>query len=74
MLINEAADALYYQIASKEDIETAMCKGVNYPKGLLQCAEEIGIQHCVDTMNHLFEQYHEERYRCSVGLKSMLKQ
>lgn len=73
MLINEAADALYYQIASKEDIETAMCKGVNYPKGLLQWAEEIGIQHCVDTMNRLFEQYHEERYRCSVGLKSMLK-
>ncbi len=43
MLINEAADALYYNIASREDIETAMTKGVNYPKGLLHWADELGI-------------------------------
>ncbi len=47
MLIHEAADALYLEIASKEDIETAMCKGVNYPKGLLHWADEIGIEKCV---------------------------
>ena len=33
MLINEAADALFLKIASKEDIDLAMTKGVNYPKG-----------------------------------------
>jgi 3-hydroxybutyryl-CoA dehydrogenase len=71
MLINEAADALYFKIASKEDIETAMTKGVNYPKGLLQWADEIGIHHCVQTMDRLFNQYHEERYRCSVGLREV---
>src|SRR5690554_5045481 len=35
MLINEAADALFWNIASAEDIDNAMTKGVNYPKGLL---------------------------------------
>lgn len=63
MLINEAADALYFKIATREDIETAMCKGVNYPKGLLQWADEIGVNHCVETIDRLFDNYHEERYR-----------
>lgn len=71
MIINEAADAQYYKIATRADIETSMCKGVNYPKGLLQWADEIGIQHCIETMDRLFNQYHEERYRCSVGLREM---
>ena len=42
MLINEAADALYLNIASRDDIDAAMTKGVNYPKGLLQWADEKG--------------------------------
>ena len=33
MLINEAVDALYLKIASKEDIDKAKKNGVNYPKG-----------------------------------------
>lgn len=68
MLINEAYDALYYKLASYQDIEAAMTKGVNYPKGLLSWGEEIGKQHCVDTMNRLYLNYKEERYRPSQGL------
>jgi len=71
MLINEAADALYLNIASKEDIDTAMTKGVNYPKGLLQWADEIGIQKCVDGMDALYDEYREDRYRCSPLLRRM---
>jgi 3-hydroxybutyryl-CoA dehydrogenase len=71
MLINEAADALYYKIATREDIELAMTKGVHYPKGLLKWAEELGIEHCISTMNRLFDFYKEERYRCSPGLKQL---
>ena len=68
MLINEAYDALHYKLASFEDIEAAMTKGVNYPKGLLAWGEEIGKQTCVDTMNRLYANYKEERYRVSMGL------
>lgn len=71
MLINEAADALHYQIASREDIDTAMTKGVNYPKGLLRWADEIGIETCVARLDQLFDHYHESRYRCSPLLRHM---
>lgn len=73
MLINEAADALYYGIASREDIDLAMTKGVNYPKGLLKWADEKGIQHCVDTMDRLQAEYLEDRYRCSPQLRKMAR-
>ena len=73
MLINEAADALFWQIASKEDIDLAMTKGVNYPKGLLAWADEIGIENCVQRMDALYEEYREDRYRCSPILRRMAK-
>jgi 3-hydroxybutyryl-CoA dehydrogenase len=71
MLINEAYDALYWQLASKKDIETAMTKGVNYPKGLLQWGEEIGLKTIVQNMSELYEKYQEERYRCSPFFREM---
>ena len=73
MLINEAADALYLNIASKEDIELAMQKGVNYPKGLLAWADEIGVENCVNDLDALYESYHEDRYRASVLLRNMVE-
>jgi 3-hydroxybutyryl-CoA dehydrogenase len=73
MLINEAADALYMNIASRDDIDLAMTKGVNYPKGLLKWADEKGIDHCVETMDRLYDEYHEDRYRCSPLLRKMKK-
>lgn len=73
MLINEAADALYLRIASREDIDLAMTKGVNYPKGLLRWADEIGIENCVKMLDALHEEYLEDRYRCSPLLRKMAK-
>ncbi len=74
MLINEAADALFWNIASAEDIDNAMTKGVNYPKGLLAWADEKGIDWCVKKMDELYEIYHEDRYRCSPLLRLMKKE
>ena len=71
MLINEAADALFLNVASAKDIDNAMTKGVNYPKGLLAWADELGIQWCVDTLDALYHEYHEDRYRCSAILRRM---
>ncbi len=73
MLINEAADAVHLNIASKEDIDLAMTKGVNYPKGLLQWADEKGINKCVKALDKLYDEYHEDRYRCSPLLRKMKK-
>ena len=74
MLINEAADALYLNIASKEDLDLAMTKGVNYPKGLLYWADEIGIETIFHTLNNLHMNYCEDRYRPSPIFKKMLKE
>ena len=74
MLINEAADTLYLKVASREDIDLAMTKGVNYPKGLLKWADEIGLEFVQKTLNQLYSDYEEDRYRSCVLLKSMVKQ
>lgn len=71
MLINEAADALFLNIASAKDIDNAMTKGVNYPKGLLAWSEELGINWCVEKLDSLYNEYHEDRYRCSPILRRM---
>lgn len=73
MLINEAADALFLNVASAEDIDNAMTKGVNYPKGLLAWADEKGIDWCVSQLDNLYDEYHEDRYRCSPLLRKMKK-
>lgn len=74
MLINEAADALFLNIASAKDIDNAMTKGVNYPKGLLAWADEKGIDWCVEKMDELYNEYHEDRYRCSPLLRKMKRE
>tara|TARA_R110000782_G_scaffold237188_1_gene323449 strand:+ start:181135 stop:182301 length:1167 start_codon:yes stop_codon:yes gene_type:complete len=74
MLINEAIDALFLNIASKEDIDLAMTKGVNYPKGLLKWADEIGLENILNQLETLFSEYGEDRYRPSVLLKRMVRE
>ena len=74
MLINEASDALYWRIASRDDIDLAMTRGVNYPKGLLAWADEIGISVIVEKLDSLYVEYLEDRYRCSPLLRKMQRQ
>lgn len=73
MLMNEAADAVFWQVASPEAIDTAMQKGVNYPKGLLAWLDERGAQDVVAEMDALHMRYGEERYRCSPLLRDMVR-
>src|SRR5690554_2339498 len=74
MLINEAADALYLNISTRDGIDLAMTKGVNYPKGLLQWADELGVHNVLKGLEELQELYGEDRYRPSVLLKKMVKE
>ena len=74
MLINEAADALFLNIATREDIDLAMTKGVNYPKGLLNWADEIGIKNILNQLEELQSEYCEDRYRPSPLIRRMVKE
>lgn len=71
LLINEAADALQWQIASAVDIDLAMTKGVNYPKGLLQWCDDLGSDYVLAGMDALYDTYREDRYRASALLRRM---
>ena len=71
MLINEAVDALYLKIASRDELDLAMTKGVNYPKGLLKWADEIGINIILSTLDGLHKEYGDDRYRASIFMRKM---
>ncbi len=71
MLINEAIDALFLNIASAKDIDLAMTKGVNYPKGLLAWADEKGLDVVLTQLEELYKNYCEDRYRPSPLLRKM---
>ncbi|MBM3160597.1 MAG: NAD(P)-binding domain-containing protein [Bacteroidetes bacterium] len=63
MLINEAYDAVFMQVATAEAVDLAMTKGVNYPKGLIQWSKEIGTKEILSRLEKLFADYGEDRYR-----------
>lgn len=69
MLINEAVEALYLRIATAQDLDLSMTRGVNYPKGLLAWCDEWGAEKVLFILDHLYKQYGEDRYRASVLLR-----
>lgn len=73
MLINEAADAVFMNVATVKDVDLAMLNGVNYPKGLLKWADELGVQRVLDWISALHVEYREDRYRPNPLLKRKVK-
>lgn len=69
MLANEAAEAAYHGVATPAGIDTAMMKGVNYPKGPLAWADEISLPWILMVLEGLTSQYGEDRYRASALLR-----
>lgn len=69
MLANEAADAVLQGVASVEGVDTAMCFGLNYPKGPLAWADSIGVSDVEAVLRHLQLAYGEDRYRPSLLMR-----
>ncbi len=63
MLTNEAAFAVLDGVAADDTIDTAMKLGVNYPRGPVEWARELGFQRILAILEHLHAEYREERYR-----------
>jgi len=72
MLINEAIDAAWLGVASPRDIDLAMTKGMNYPKGPLTWSNELGLGALLRSMTELQHQFGEDRYRPSPLLRRMV--
>ena len=60
------------RVGSPEDIDTALRLGFNYPRGPLEWADQIGLEHVVATLDALYEELHEERYRVAPLLRRMV--
>ena len=71
MLINGAVDVLNLSIASRDDIDTAMTTGVNYPKGLLKWADEMGVKSVDNQLKELQNKSGDDRYKPSPLLNKM---
>lgn len=67
MIINEAYFSLEEQVSSREDIDTAMKLGTNYPYGPFEWAEKIGTEKVYQLLKKL--SLEEERYRPCEGMR-----
>jgi 3-hydroxybutyryl-CoA dehydrogenase len=66
MLANEAFEAVLQGVGSEADVDAAMRFGVNYPKGPIEWAREIGLSHVLAAVDNIYEQTRDPRYRASV--------
>jgi 3-hydroxybutyryl-CoA dehydrogenase len=73
MLVNEAVDAVRLRAASPADVELAMTKGVNYPRGLLAWGDQVGPATVLATLERLQSEYGEDRYRPSPLLRARVR-
>jgi 3-hydroxybutyryl-CoA dehydrogenase len=69
MLVNEAADAVHLRIASAPDVELAMTRGVNYPRGLLQWGNVVGLERLLGVLDTCHAASPDGRYRPSPLLR-----
>ena len=70
-LINEAAFALGEGVGSAADIDLGMVLGLSHPRGPLEWADEIGIDHVLAVLDGLSDEYREDRYRAAPVLRRL---
>lgn len=69
MIINEAYLVLQEGTSGKEDIDTAMKLGTNYPYGPIEWSEKLGIELVYNVLKSMFDTYGDDRYRITPLLK-----
>lgn len=72
-LINEAIGILAENVATKEEIDTAMKLGANHPMGPLTLGDLIGLDVCLAIMEVLHAEFGEDKYRPHPLLRKMVR-
>jgi 3-hydroxybutyryl-CoA dehydrogenase len=70
-VINESAFALGEGVGSARDIDTGMVLGLSHPRGPLEWADAIGLEHVLAVLESLCAEYREERYRPAPALRRL---
>jgi 3-hydroxybutyryl-CoA dehydrogenase len=74
MIINEAYFTVQEKTATREDIDIAMKLGTNYPYGPFEWSKKIGIKNVFETLEAVYEDTKDERYKiCPLLKKEYLK-
>jgi 3-hydroxybutyryl-CoA dehydrogenase len=70
MIINEACYTVQEGTATLQDIDTSMKLGTNYPFGPFEWANKIGVKHVYETLEAIYSDTHDERYKICPLLKT----
>ena len=70
MIINEACYTLQEGTANMEDIDLSLKKGVNYPEGPFEWADKIGVRDVYETLEAIYDDTKDERYKICPLLKT----
>jgi 3-hydroxybutyryl-CoA dehydrogenase len=72
-VINESAFALGEGVGAAQDIDTGMMLGLSHPRGPLEWADAVGLDHVVTVLGALCDEYREERYRPAPALRRLVQ-
>lgn len=73
--VNEAAKLIEMDATTREEIDTAVLLGLNYPRGILRMADSTGLDKILNELNRLYKKYHkEDRYKASSVITKLVKQ
>jgi 3-hydroxybutyryl-CoA dehydrogenase len=72
-LINEAAFAVGEGVGTAADVDAGVLHGLNYPRGILDWADQIGLEHVLAVLDALAAEYREERYRAAPLLRRLAR-
>ena len=69
-LVNEAAFAVGEGVGSADDVDAGLTLGLNHPRGAVAWGDEIGLDHVLATIDGLWTERREERYRAAPLLRA----
>jgi 3-hydroxybutyryl-CoA dehydrogenase len=71
-LVNEALFAIGEGVGSAEDVDAGTTLGLNHPRGPVAWGREIGFEHVLKTIDGLWHERREERYRAAPLLRRIV--
>lgn len=74
MLANEAFEAVLHGVADAEGVDDAMRSGVNYPRGPIAWAQDIGLERVLAVLDTLAAATGDPRYRASFALRCAVEE
>jgi 3-hydroxybutyryl-CoA dehydrogenase len=68
-LVNEAAFAIGEAVGEPSDVDAGLTLGLNHPRGPVEWGRRIGLEHVLATVDGLWQELHDPRYRAAPLLR-----